>query len=82
MPFSFRDVRRSLKKKGFVEENRHHIYFHHEHQGQRTGPYTYSPHGKMKEDAGPNIERDMKRQLSLRTTHDVRRLVDWVLKSD
>jgi len=76
MPFNFRDVRRSLTKKGFVEDlKRHHIYFYHEYRGRRTGPYTYIPHGKMKEDAGPDIERAMKQQLSLRTTHDVRRLV-------
>jgi hypothetical protein len=77
MAFNFGDVRRSLKKKGFVEDSdSHHIYLHHVHDGQRTGPYTYVSHGKSKEDVGHGMEAAMKQQLRLRTAQEVRRLVE------
>jgi hypothetical protein len=76
MTFTFRDVRKNLKKKGFVEEKGHHIYLHHEHEGRRTGVYTYVSHGKSRETAGHDIEKAMKLQLKLQTTEQVRRLVE------
>jgi hypothetical protein len=76
MAFTFGDVRKNLKKKGFVEEKSHHIYLHHEHEGQRAGAYTYVSHGKSGESVGHGVEKAMKLQLKLQTTEQVRRLVE------
>jgi hypothetical protein len=81
MTFSFREVRKNLKKKGFVEESNHHVFLHHEVEGRRTGAYTYVPHGKAKQDVGHDIERSMKLQLALQTTEQVRRLVECPMDS-
>lgn len=76
MPFSGRDVRRNLKKKGFIEDKKHHIYLNHTYEGKRTGAYTFVSHGKEKEDVGPDIVRSMKMQLRLETNRQVHDLVN------
>jgi len=77
MAFTFRQVRRSLKKKGFVEKkDKHHIYLHHQHEGKRTGPYTFVSHGGGKDDVGFDIVKKMQQQLNLPTNRDVQDLVD------
>lgn len=82
MPFKFRDVRKSLKKKGFVEKHEHHIYLHHEISGKRTGAYTYVSHGASSKEVGNDIVRSMKRQLLLSSMKDVRDLVNCPMSAD
>lgn len=77
MPFKFREVRKSLKKKGFVEDKKgHHVYLRHLHNGKRTGAYTLVSHSTPSDDVGPNIVKAMKRQLKLGTNQDVHELVE------
>lgn len=77
MPFKVRQVRKSLKKKGFVEDKKgHHIYLRHEDGGKRTGAYTKVSHGKDRDDVGDDNVKSMKRQLRLRSAQDVRDLVE------
>lgn len=84
MPFTAKDVRQSLTKKGFAEDPHggHHRYFYHVHNGRRTGPYTYVSHGSSKEDLGPDIVRKMKKQLHLGSSQEVRDLVQCRMSGD
>lgn len=83
MPFKFREVRKSLKKKGFVENKKgHHIYLRHLHNGKRTGAYTKVSHSKPSDDVGDNIVKAMKLQLRLRTNRDVQELVECPMTSE
>jgi predicted RNA binding protein YcfA (HicA-like mRNA interferase family) len=72
MAFTFGDVRKNLKKKGFVEDKSgDHIYLNHYHQGKATGSYTKVSHGANKDDVGPDLIRRMKDQLKLSTNSQV-----------
>ena len=83
MPFKFREVRKSLKKKGFVEDKKgHHVYLRHLHNGKRTGAYTLVSHSKPSADVGDDIVKSMKRQLKLRTNQDVHELVECPMTSE
>lgn len=76
MPFKVRDVRRSLKTKGFVEDNEHHKYLYFYYKGKATALYTYTSHGKDSDDVGDGIVGKMKRQLGLRNNGQVNRLIE------
>jgi len=61
-----RVIKKSLKKKGFVEKEGDHKYFYHEYKGKRTGAYAKVSHGSRKyKDYGIQLIRLLKRQLLL-----------------
>lgn len=83
MAFKFGDVRKSLKKKGFIETNgKHHVYLHHSHAGKETGPYTYVSYGKDSSDVDSSLLGQMKKQLGLGSQRDVENLVNCPMSSD
>ena len=83
MPFTARDVVRSLKKKGFVEDRkRDHVFLLHYRGGQKTGPYTKVSHGSGNEDIGDPLVRKMRCQLRLETSQQVRDLVECPMDGD
>ncbi len=58
-------ISKNLQKKGFVIEESHHLYFHHEYNGKRTGIYTYLSHGSKNKSIGDPLLNMMKKQLKL-----------------
>jgi len=83
MVFKFGDVRRSLKKKGFVEiTNGHHVYLHHKLEGKLTGPQTRVSHGKDSHDIGPAIVSQMVKQLNLSNKKEVEDLVTCPMSAE
>ena len=80
MSFKAREVRRNLKRKGFVESaNKHHIYLHFHFEGKVTPHYTYTSHGKDADEIGPKIVRSMVDQLGLSKIPQVRALVECTM---
>ncbi|MEZ5564064.1 MAG: hypothetical protein R3F24_00480 [Gammaproteobacteria bacterium] len=76
-------MRKSLKKKGFVEvKDSHHIYLHHEVDGKRTGATTHCSHGAGSEVIGDELVDRIKRQLRLTKAAQVRDLVNCPLSAD
>lgn len=71
MQIDKRVIESSLLTKGFVEEDNHHRYFHHEYQGRRTGIYTYTSHGSDPKSYGSPLLKMMKKQLKLDTIKQV-----------
>ncbi len=71
MQIERRLIESNLSSKGFVREDTHHRYFHHEYRGRRTGAYTYTSRGsKYKIYNGALLGR-MKKELRLDTTRQV-----------
>ncbi len=68
-------IESSLSRKGFVKEETHHRYFHHECDGIRTGGYTYTSHGSKYKTYDRRLLGMMKKQLKLDTTQQVYDLV-------
>lgn len=79
MLFKVRDVLRSLRKKGFVEDAAHHKYLYFYYQGRQTQFYTLVSHGSGSEDVGPEIVRKMKRQLGLDSHRQVEQLIECTM---
>ena len=65
------DIESSLVGKGFVKEDTHHRYFHHEMEGKRTGISTYTSHGSHYKTYGDNLLTQIKKQLRLDTLTQV-----------
>lgn len=77
MAFTFGDVRRSLKKKGFVEEkDRHHVYLRLFYKGKKTHIYTYCSHGADSQDIRHAVASAMKLQLALDTRKQLEDLIN------
>lgn len=77
MVFTFGDVRKALKKKGFSEEkDRDHVYLRLYYQGKKTSLYTKCSHGKDGDDVGDKIVSAMKLQLGLENRRQVADLVN------
>jgi hypothetical protein len=69
-------IERSLQKKGFVKEETHHRYFYHEHNGKRTGAFTYTSHGSGYKTYGDTLLKRMKTELRLDTLQEVKKLLE------
>lgn len=72
MQIDRRIIESSLLKKGFIEEDSDHKYFHHEYNGKRTGIYTYTSHGSSYKTYGDSLISMIKRQLKLDTNSQIR----------
>ena len=56
MPFTFGEIGKNLKKKGFIEDvTRDHVYLNHSYEGKSTGVYTKVSHGGNKDDVGHDL---------------------------
>lgn len=75
------DVEASLKRKGFVEENRDHRFFKLFVNGKYTGIYTKTSYGKKYKSLGKSLVSDMAKQLYL-TTKQFESLVDCTLSGE
>lgn len=83
MAFTFGDVRRSLKRKGFTEEtDRHHIYLRLYYKGKKTHVYTKCSHGADRDDVRHGVASAMKQQLQLSTRKQLEDLVECPLSQD
>jgi hypothetical protein len=72
MAFTFGEIRKNLKKKGFTEDvKRDHVYLNHYYEGKSTGAYTKVSHGGNKDDVGHDLVKAMKMQLRLSTNAEV-----------
>ena len=77
------NVKSNLPKKGFeMEDDNHHIYFHHIHNGKRSRAYTYVSHSKKDGDLRDGIIKMMKKQLVLDTNKQVSDLVNCPMSSE
>lgn len=75
MDIQRRKIESSLKKKGFVESRGgDHKYFHHEVNGKRTGPYTFTSRGSNYQTYDIKLLKKMKDQLRLDNLQQVRDL--------
>lgn len=74
---------KNLPKKGFrKEQSGHHIYFHHEYRGMKTGAYTYVSRSTKHKDVSGSLLPSMKKQLRLQTTRDVVDLVNCPMSGE
>jgi hypothetical protein len=67
-------IESSLPKKGFVKEDSHHRYFHHEYKGKITGAYAYTSHGSKYKTYPEPLLKQMKKPLFLDRVKDVKDL--------
>ncbi len=65
------EIESNLPRKGFVREDTHHRYFYHEHNGKRTGAFTYTSQGSSFKTYGAELIARMKKQLKLDTNRQV-----------
>jgi len=70
-----RDIEKSLKKKGFIQEYGDHNCFYHEYKGKRTGAYAKVSYGTKYKDYGIQLIRLLKRQLLLNSIEETKRLL-------
>ena len=77
-----RQIEKSLVKKGFVKEETHHTYFHHEYQGKRTGAYTYTSHGSNFQEYGITLLKRMSGPLYLESISQVEDLFNCPMDGD
>lgn len=82
MQIDRRLIESNLPSKGFVEEDTHHRYFHHEYKGRRTGISTYTSHGSQYKTYGDALLRQMKKQLKLDTIQQITDLFQCPLTKD
>lgn len=75
-------IESALVAKGFAREDTHHRYFYHEHQGRRTGVYTYTSHGSNFKSYGDPLLRSMRQQLRLDTVAQLADLVNCPMTRD
>jgi len=66
-----RKIENNLLLKGFIRDDSHHRYFHHEYNGKRTGIYTFTSHGSEYKTYGLSLLKKMKIQLKLDRIQDV-----------
>jgi len=77
MAFTFGQVRKSLRIKGFTEDSaRHHIFLRLMFEGKHTHIYTKCSHGADKDDVGHGLVTAMRKQLELETKRQVEDLVN------
>lgn len=64
---SVKDIEKALLAKGFEKvtskQKSHHTYYYFNHDGKRTGVYTYLSHGSKSSDYGPQLMSKIKQQL-------------------
>ena len=83
MPVELKTVEKSLRKKGFVEEERgKHCYFYHELNGKRTGFYTYVSRGTAFKTIDDSLLKSMKAQLGLDSSSEAKRLLECPMSGD
>jgi hypothetical protein len=77
MAFTFGDVRKSLRKKGFAEErDRDHVYLRFYFNGRKTHVYTKCSHGADGDDIRHPVANAMKRQLDLDSRKELEGLIN------
>lgn len=73
----------SLKKKGFVQDSGDHKFFHYEVDGKQIGGvYTKVSHGSTHNDYDDYLLGQMKKQLKLDTTAQVKELLTCPMSAD
>ena len=83
MAFTFGEVRKNLRGKGFREEtDRHHIFLRLIVDGKKTHIYTKCSHGANSDDVGHAVASSMKRQLGLDTRQQLNDLVNCPMDYD
>lgn len=60
----FKEISKSLKKKGFTENKTHHKYFIYGNK-KKSGLYTFISHGHQSEECSNDLKRQIAQQLSL-----------------
>jgi len=73
MTISRRRAERSLKQKGFVQDNKDHRTFYLYVNGKKTSIFTYTSHGGREIDS--SLLNLMKRELRLQTNSQARNLL-------
>ncbi len=74
---------KSLTKKGFVkDESGHHIFFHHEYNGKKTGISTYFSHSARQKDISGDLLTFLRKQLSLDKSFDVVELLECPMRAE
>ncbi len=76
---STRQIRKALLRKGFVEEQSHHIQFHFPHDGYVTDICTFLSHGSK--DYGDALLAAMSRQLHL-SKPELLQFIDCTMSGD
>lgn len=76
------DINKNLPRKGFQVRNDHHRYFEFYVDGKYTGAYTYVSHGSKFKEASNQVVSQMKNQLKLNTSREVRDLVACPMSED
>jgi hypothetical protein len=79
-PFRARDVAAALTRKGFVERENDHTYYHFQHEGKDIGVFTMISHGE-REIRAP-LARKMRQQMRLETNADFERFVECPLSRE
>lgn len=75
MPIPKRLIEKSLRKKGFVQDNNDHRYFYHEFNGKRTGAYAYTSHGSKIKEYDNRLIDILKKELRLNTLKETKDLL-------
>lgn len=74
---------RSLSSKGFYKDkSRDHIYYYHEFNGQRTGPWTKVSHSKKVRVLSGDLLSCMRKQLRLDTNMQTANLLNCPMDKD
>lgn len=79
MKVGIKVIKKNLPKKGFQKETSHHIYYHHEYNGRKTGAYTYISHGASHKEVDGDILTKMRKQLKLQTNRQAANLFECPL---
>lgn len=79
-PFRARDIAAALKRKGFVERENDHTYYHFHYEGKDVGVFTMISHGE-KEVRAP-LAKKMRQQIRLESNADFERFVACPLSQE
>ena len=82
MQIDRKDIEASLVSKGFIKEDTHHRYFHHEAEGKRTGISTHTSHGSHYKSYGDNLLKLMKKQLRMDSLGQLVDLIECPMTGD
>jgi len=83
MKVNRKEIDKNLPKKGFRrEKDGHHIYFHHEYEGQDSGAYTFISHSSKFKDISGDVLLSIRKQLKLDTNRDAVNLIKCPIDED
>lgn len=83
---SVKDIEKALLAKGFekapFKQKSHHTYYYFNHEGKRTGVYTYLSHSPKSSDYGPHLMSKIKQQLKFEDTKLAEAFLDCPFKEN